>query len=99
MNYLNTMLDELNSNPLILTPAQKQGEEEFIINCNNALNNGLEPNVMLNMTYIIALINKKGLSIEKIENNIDLLLHLCTNSNYSTTDTNIDYIVDIMMNI
>ena len=94
--YLNEMIIDFNAKPQIpLSPAQIPFEQEFKAHLTNAVvNGGLEHQKVLNMTLIFCLLNKRGLSLDVIQENNALLCHLCMASDFSTSDSNIDNIIN-----
>lgn len=100
INYINEMnsYNQLvqghqNNQPITYTPAQKpfvsQLEEQF----NQAVQNGLEPEKVKNLTCIMCMVLEKGISLDHLQQHLNLFLTLCINSDFSIMDHNVNHIV------
>jgi hypothetical protein len=87
-NYLQEAIKDLTVSPV--PPALKPLENEFKQNW------GLEPQEVLNMVLIMSIINNLGISVQKMDEHKLLLINLCMESDFSTTDDNINHIVNAL---
>ena len=78
------------------TPAQTPLINNLKNHMTHAVNTGLDPAKIVKLTGIMCLIIERGIKIEDIQNHNNLFLSLCTDSDFSVMDHNIDHIVNQM---
>ncbi len=95
--YLNDAInDMINHKPEVLPPALIPIEQEYKDQLTTAVNNGLEPSDIMKMNLIMMMCLKQGLSVEDLQSQQVLFTNLLLETNFSTTDANINRMVNLI---
>ena len=62
----------------------------------SATQNGLEPEKIVKMVSIMALLSQRGITVDDFQNHNQLFVSMCINSDFSIMDHNIQHIFDQM---
>lgn len=94
--YLETAIDDMVSHSEPLPPALLPYEENLKAKMTEAVQNGLEADKVMKMTFIISICIKRGLPLEDIQTHQNLFTRLMMESNFSTTDANINRMINMI---
>ena len=95
--YLNDTINEMvNYKPEPLPPALLPIEQQYKDHLTAAVNDGLEPDNIMNMHLIMMMCLKQGLSVEDLQGQQVLFTNLMLETNFSTTDVNINRMVNLI---
>ena len=97
--YLNNAIDDMiNHPPQALPPALLSVEQEYKDQLTNAVNNGLEADKVMKMNLIMVICLNRGLTVEDLQAQQLLFTNLLIETNFSTTDANINRMVNLIQN-
>ena len=92
--YLQTVINQIGVAEPDYTPAQKVVVNQFNNDLTNSVNNGLDPVTILRMTAIISILYNKGLTVDQLQTHHLLIARMGFDSDFDTSDNNIDRIYE-----
>lgn len=94
MEYHNKLMSKIPIAKVEPTAAEKPHIQELENKMTEAVQKGLNPQAVLNMTTIICILVENGISVDILEKHHILISGLCIISNHSTDDNNINNIIN-----
>ena len=93
--YLDDMMKDCNIHTPI-TPEEQIILDKLNVSTKQTIENGIEPQEINNMQILTCLLITKGLTMDELKNNMLLIFTLGFDSDFSTTDSNVDKILTII---
>jgi len=94
-NYLTQLNNDIDAiEHKSFTAAEKPIIDQFKTNLTRTVQQGHSPESLLNLTYLLAILSKRGLPLDMMQNQNELILYLGYKYQFNFQDSVIDTIVD-----